>query len=65
MLFQPDTVLGVTLYNEWGGKALGTVGAPHVSDKPRADESRWQIVGIAAILLALSYVAYKKITKKP
>ncbi|MCE2499035.1 MAG: hypothetical protein J4F28_08665 [Nitrosopumilaceae archaeon] len=64
VLFQPDTTLNVTLYNEWGGEARGAVSAPHVSNTPRADEPRWQIMGTIAILLVLSYVAYKKLTKK-
>ena len=65
VLFQPDTALDVTLYNEWGGEALGTVRAPHMSSEPQADEPRWQIIGAVAALLALSYAAYRTMTKKP
>ena len=64
VMFQPDTALDVTLYNEWGGKALGTVGALHASDEPQTDEPRWQIMGIAAALLAFSYMAYRKLAGK-
>ena len=64
VLSQPDTILYVTLYNEWGGEARGAVGALPVSNIPQADEPRWQVMGIMAILLALSYVAYKMLTKK-
>ena len=64
VLFQPDTALDVTLYNEWGGEARGAVGAPHASDEPRSDEPRWQVMGITATLLSVLYVAYRKIAEK-
>ena len=63
--FQPDTARDVALYNEWGGEALGTVGSSHTSDEPRADEPRWQVMGIAVVLLALSCVTYRKLIEKP
>ncbi len=64
VLFQPDTALEITLYNEWGGAARGAVGTLHTSNASRADEPQWQVIGIATILLALSHAAYKKLTKK-
>ena len=62
--FQPDTTLEVTLYNEWGGEAHGTVDTLRVSNTSQTNEPRWQVIGIAVILLTFSYVVYKKITKK-
>ena len=65
--FQSDAVLDIVLYNEWGGEAHSTVNTSSMFDAPRPDEPRWQIVGLVASLLVVSYATYRKITtvKKP
>ncbi len=62
--FQPDTALDIVLYNEWGGEARGIVNVSRTVNPSQASEPGWQIVGLAATLLALSYAAYKRLTKK-
>lgn len=62
--FQPDTALDIVLYNEWGGEARGAVNAPKTVDPSQAGEPRWQVAALAAALLALSYAAYRRLTKR-
>ena len=59
---QPDTALGIVLYNEWGGEAHGAANAPSALGAPRPDEPRWWLVGLVASLLAFSYAIHRKVT---
>ena len=61
--FQPDTALDIVLYNEWGGEARSIVNASKIVDPPQADEPRWQIAALAATLLALSCMAYRRLAR--
>ncbi|MDE0526736.1 MAG: hypothetical protein OXI27_09125 [Thaumarchaeota archaeon] len=64
VLFQPDTVLYVTLYNEWGGEARGAINVSKIIGPPQVDESGWQVVGLTAALLVSSYATYRILAKR-
>lgn len=61
-MFQPDTVLGIVPYNEWGGEARGIVYASNISDAPNPDEPRWRLAVLVIIVLVISYATYRKMT---
>ena len=63
VMFRPDTAPDIVLYNEWGGEARGAAGALHMANAPQTDGPRWQVMGIAVVMLALSYVTYKRLAK--
>ena len=63
VMFQPDTVLDIVLYNEWGGEARGIVEPAEPRARPQNEAPHRGVAGALVVALPMMWAIYAKLRK--